>query len=127
MTRTARALSWEGEPGDVRTLTNSELRAAVERAARAFRALGVGPGDRVGIFLPMLPETVVTVLALGLLGAIYTPIFSGLRRAGGRESSRRLRREAARDGRRVLAPRQAREPQGDRGRGSGRRLRRSSG
>ncbi len=72
-----RALSWEGEPGDVRTLTNSELRAAVERAARAFRSLGVGPGDRVGIFLPMLPETVVTVLALGLLGAIYTPIFSG--------------------------------------------------
>jgi acetyl-CoA synthetase len=71
------ALAWEGEPGDVRTFTNAELRTAVERAARAFRVLGVGPGDRVGIFLPMLPETVITVLALGLLGAIYTPIFSG--------------------------------------------------
>ena len=71
------ALAWEGEPGDVRTFTNAELREAVERAARGFQALGVGPGDRVGIFLPMLPETVITVLALGMLGAIYTPIFSG--------------------------------------------------
>ncbi len=72
-----RALAWEGEPGDVRSFTNAELRSAVERAARAFLTLGVGPGDRVGIFLPMLPETVITVLAIGLLGAIYTPIFSG--------------------------------------------------
>jgi acetyl-CoA synthetase len=71
------AIAWEGEPGDVRTLTNAELRDAVERAAGAFRDLGVAAGDRVGVFLPMLPETVVTVLALGLLGAIYTPIFSG--------------------------------------------------
>jgi acetyl-CoA synthetase len=71
------ALAWEGEPGDVRTFTNAELRAAVDRAAAAFRALGVGAGDRVGIYLPMLPETAITVLALGLLGAIYTPIFSG--------------------------------------------------
>ena len=71
------ALAWEGEPGDVRTLTNAELRAAVERACGAFRTLGVEAGDRVGVFLPMLPETVVTVLGLGLIGAIYTPIFSG--------------------------------------------------
>ncbi|HET9458031.1 MAG TPA: AMP-binding protein, partial [Candidatus Limnocylindrales bacterium] len=71
------ALAWEGEPGDVRTLTNAELRAAVERAAGSFRTLGVEAGDRVGVFLPMLPETVVTVLGLGLIGAIYTPIFSG--------------------------------------------------
>ena len=71
------ALAWEGEPGDVRTFTNAELRVAVLRAARMFRGLGVGRGDRVGIFLPMLPETVITVLALGLIGAIYTPIFSG--------------------------------------------------
>ncbi len=71
------AVAWEGEPGDIRTFTNAELRSAVERAARAFRALGVVTGDRVGIFLPMIPETVITVLALGMLGAIYTPIFSG--------------------------------------------------
>jgi acetyl-CoA synthetase len=71
------AVVWEGEDGEVRRLTNAELRTEVERAAAAFEALGVEPGDRVGIYLPMLIETVVAVLALGLIGAIYTPIFSG--------------------------------------------------
>jgi acetyl-CoA synthetase len=71
------AIVWEGEPGEVRRLTNAELAHEAARAAGAFRSLGVRAGDRVGVFLPMLPETVVTVLALGLIGAIYTPIFSG--------------------------------------------------
>jgi acetyl-CoA synthetase len=71
------ALTWEGEPGDVRTFTTAELRSATLRAARMFRELGVQAGDRVGVFLPMLPETAITVLALGIAGAIYTPIFSG--------------------------------------------------
>ncbi|MDQ2964293.1 MAG: AMP-binding protein, partial [Chloroflexota bacterium] len=71
------ALAWEGEDGEVRRLTNTGLRERVDRAAAAFTALGVGEGDRVGICLPMLVETVVSVLALGLLRAIYTPIFSG--------------------------------------------------
>ena len=71
------AIVWEGEDGEVRTLTNAELRDAVDRAAAMFAANGVRAGDRVGIFLPMLLETVVAVLALGLLEAIYTPIFSG--------------------------------------------------
>ena len=71
------ALAWEGEDGEVVRLTNAELRARVDRAAAAFERLGVRQGDRVGICLPMLVETVVSVLALGLLRAIYTPIFSG--------------------------------------------------
>jgi acetyl-CoA synthetase len=71
------AIAWEGEDGDIRTLTNRELLSAVRRAAAAFARLGVGEGDRVGIYLPMLPETAIAVLALGLLRAIYTPIFSG--------------------------------------------------
>ena len=71
------ALAWEGEDGEVVRLTNAELRSSVDRAAAAFQALGVREGDRVGICLPMLVETVVSVLALGLLRAIYTPIFSG--------------------------------------------------
>lgn len=71
------ALSWEGEDGDVRRLTNAELDTEVESAVGRLRALGVGAGDRVGILLPMLVETVVAVLALGRLRAIYTPIFSG--------------------------------------------------
>ena len=71
------AVVWEGEDGEVVTLSNADLESAVHRAARGLAALGVREGDRVGVLLPMLPETVVTVLALGLLRAIYTPIFSG--------------------------------------------------
>jgi acetyl-CoA synthetase len=71
------ALVWEGEDGAVRRLTNGELLAEVDAAVRRFRAHGVRAGDRVGILLPLLPETVITVLALGRIGAIYTPIFSG--------------------------------------------------
>lgn len=71
------ALSWEGEDGQVRRFTNAELKAEVDRAASMLARLGVGPGDRVGIFMPLLPETVFAVLALGRLRAIYTPIFSG--------------------------------------------------
>ncbi len=71
------ALVWEAEDGEVRRLTNAQLRIEVDRAAAAFAALGVSEGDRVGIYLPMLVETVIAVLALGLLRAIYTPIFSG--------------------------------------------------
>jgi acetyl-CoA synthetase len=71
------AVAWEGEDGAVRRLSNAELQAAVEVAARRLGTLGVRPGDRVGILLPLLVETVVAVLALGRLRAIYTPIFSG--------------------------------------------------
>jgi acetyl-CoA synthetase len=71
------AVAWEGEDGDVRRQTNRELRDAVTAAARMFVAQGVRPGDRVGIFLPMLLETVVATLALGRIGAIFSPIFSG--------------------------------------------------
>ena len=71
------ALTWEGEDGAVRRVTRGELRTEVDRAARAMAALGVERGDRVGIFMPMIPETVVAVLAVGKLGAVYTPIFSG--------------------------------------------------
>jgi acetyl-CoA synthetase len=71
------AVAWEGEDGEVRRLTNAELADVVDRAARMFTAEGVRAGDRVGIFLPMLLETVVATLALGRLRAIFTPIFSG--------------------------------------------------
>jgi acetyl-CoA synthetase len=72
-----RALTWEGEDGTVRRFTNAELKAQVDAAAAMFARLGVKEGDRVGIFLPLLPETVISVLALGRLKAIYIPIFSG--------------------------------------------------
>ena len=71
------ALDWEGEDGALRRLTNTELADAVEVAARRLRALGIGAGDRVGILLPMLPETAIAMLALARVRAIFTPIFSG--------------------------------------------------
>ncbi len=73
----APALIWEGEDGQVRTLTYAELYVQVNRAANALKSLGVGKGDRVGIFMPMLPETVVATLAVSKIGAIFIPIFSG--------------------------------------------------
>ncbi|MGI8703074.1 MAG: AMP-binding protein [Candidatus Limnocylindrales bacterium] len=72
-----RAIAWEGDDGATRQLTNSQLRREVLAVARGLTAIGLQPGDRVGILLPMLPETAVAVLAVSLLGAIYTPIFSG--------------------------------------------------
>jgi acetyl-CoA synthetase len=71
------AVSWEGEDGSTRSIDRAGLSAAVDRATRQLASLGVRAGDRVGILLPMLPETVVAVLAVGRLGAIFTPIFSG--------------------------------------------------
>ena len=71
------ALIWEGEDGEVIELTNGELLDQVQRAAGMLAGMGVSAGDRVGLLLPLLPETVIAVLALGRLGAIFTPIFSG--------------------------------------------------
>jgi len=71
------ALVAEREDGRVDQRTYGELRADVARFAAGLRATGVGRGDRVAVFLPMGIECVVAVLALGALGAIYTPIFSG--------------------------------------------------
>ncbi len=71
------ALVWEGEDGARRSYSYWELWAETNRVANALRALGVGKGDRVGIFMPMIPEVCIASLACGKLGAIYTPIFSG--------------------------------------------------
>jgi acetyl-CoA synthetase len=71
------ALIWEGDDGAVRRLTFRELLAETNRLANALRAHGVRRGDQVGIFMPMLPETVSAVLALGKLGAVFLPMFSG--------------------------------------------------
>jgi acetyl-CoA synthetase len=71
------AVTWEGEDGAVRELNGDDLVTAVEQAAARLARHGIGAGTRVGLFLPMVPETVVAVLALGRLRAVFTPIFSG--------------------------------------------------
>lgn len=73
----AEAIAWEGEDGEVRRLTYGELDREVRRASAMLAANGIGAGTRVGIFLPMLVETAIAVLALGRLQAVFTPIFSG--------------------------------------------------
>ena len=112
------ALTWEGEDGEARSLTRAELRADVERAAAALAASGVGPGTRVGIFLPMLVETVVAVLAIARLRAVFTPIFSGYAAPA---VATRLQAFAATHldhGRRVPAPRPDDPLEGDGRRGA---------
>jgi acetyl-CoA synthetase len=71
------ALVWESDDGRTRALTYRELTAEVGRLANALARLGVGHGDRVGIFLPMSPEAAIATLAVARIGAIYTPCFSG--------------------------------------------------
>jgi acetyl-CoA synthetase len=71
------AIIAEGEEGSVRTVTYADLTRQVTRFAAGLRALGVKKGDRVGIFMPMTVECVVALLAVGAVGAIYLPIFSG--------------------------------------------------
>ncbi len=71
------AVIWEGEDGGTRTLTYAELQAEVCRFASALRAMGIGRGDVAGVFMPLIPETVIATLALSRIGAIYVPIFSG--------------------------------------------------
>jgi acetyl-CoA synthetase len=71
------AVVWEGEEGATRTLTYAELRTLTDQIAAGLSARGVGAGDAVGLFLPMIPETVAALLAVAKLGALFLPIFSG--------------------------------------------------
>ncbi len=71
------ALVWEGDDGAVRKLSYQDLATETNRLTNALRDLGIRKGDRVGVFLPMLPETAVATLALAKIGAIFMPMFSG--------------------------------------------------
>ncbi len=71
------AYYWEGEPGDRRTITYSELLAEVCRVANGLRSIGIETGDRVAIYMPMIPETVVAMLACARIGAPHTVVFAG--------------------------------------------------
>jgi len=71
------AYYWEGENGDKKTITYSELHEQVNRLASALKKLGVKKGDRITIYLPMIPELPVSMLAAVRIGAIHTIIFAG--------------------------------------------------
>ena len=71
------AILWEGEPGDTRTFTYSELRVEVCKCAAALRELGVGTGDVVSLYMPMTPELAIAMLACARIGAVHSVIFAG--------------------------------------------------
>ncbi|MPZ25797.1 MAG: acetate--CoA ligase [Micromonosporaceae bacterium] len=71
------AFHWEGEPGDTRTITYADLLAAVCQAANTLTDLGVRAGDRVAIYLPMIPELPVSMLACARIGATHSVVFGG--------------------------------------------------
>ncbi len=71
------AFHWEGEPGDRRTVTYAELLAEVSKFASALTKLGIKKGDRVSIYMPMVPELPVAMLACARIGAIHSVIFGG--------------------------------------------------
>lgn len=71
------AIYWEGEPGDSRRITYSDLQREVSKTANALAELGVQAGDRVAIYLPMLPEAVFSMLACARLGALHSVVFGG--------------------------------------------------
>jgi len=75
--RNKAALVWEGEPGDRRVLTYWDLYREVCKFANVLRGLGVGKGDRVAIYLPMIPEAVVAMLACARIGAAHSVVFGG--------------------------------------------------
>ncbi|HEV8425479.1 MAG TPA: acetate--CoA ligase [Acidimicrobiia bacterium] len=79
------AYHWEGEPGDTRTITYAELRDEVARFANALKSIGVEKGDRVNIYMGMIPELPVAMLACARLGAAHSVVFGGFSAAALRD------------------------------------------
>ena len=71
------AYHWVGEPGETRTITYGDLHREVQKAANALKELGIEKGDRVAIYMPMIPELPVAMLACARIGAPHTVVFAG--------------------------------------------------
>ncbi len=75
--RNKAAIVWEGEPGDRRTLTYFDLYRQVSQFANVLKSLGVKRGDRVAIYLPLIPELAIAMLACARIGAVQSVVFGG--------------------------------------------------
>ena len=75
--RNKAALIWEGEPGDSRVLTFGDLHREVQKFANVLKGLGIKKGDRVGIYMPMIPELAIAMLACTRIGAVHSIVFGG--------------------------------------------------
>jgi acyl-coenzyme A synthetase/AMP-(fatty) acid ligase len=111
------AFYWHGEQGEQRTLTYAQILADTQRLANALKARGVGKGDIVGIYLPMIPEVVVAMLACARIGAPHNVVFGGFAavRSAGADGS--VEGQGAHHRRRRAAPGQDRAGQAGRRRG----------
>ena len=120
--RTARrnkaAFIWEGEPGDRRTLTYWDLYRQVCAFANVLKTLGVKRGDRVALYLPLIPELAISMLACARIGAIHSVVFGGFSSESLRDRINDSRVRPPRDGRRRLSPRTNRAAQADGRRGA---------
>ncbi len=119
------AFHWRGEEGEERDVTYADLHRDVQRFANALKDRGIGKGDVVGIFLPMIPEVAVAMLACARIGALHNVVFGGFSRRVGQGADGVLRGEGARHRRRRPAQGQDRADQGAGRRGHGRRRARS--
>ena len=98
------AIHWEGEPaGDARSITYAQLKDEVCKAANAFTELGLVAGDRVAIYMPMVPEAIVAMLACARLGVMHSVVFAGFS-ASALQGSHRGRRSQARHHHRRTVP-----------------------
>ncbi len=75
--RNKAAIIWEGEPGDRRTLTYFDLYRQVSQFANVLKSLGVTRGDRVALYLPLIPELAIAMLACARIGAVHSVVFGG--------------------------------------------------
>src|SRR5919106_599066 len=75
--RNKAAIIWEGEPGDRRTLTYFDLYRQVSQFANVLKGLGVKKGDRVALYLPLVPELAIAMLACARIGAVHSVVFGG--------------------------------------------------
>src|SRR5512138_3751835 len=75
--RNKAAIIWEGEPGDRRTLTYFDLQREVSKCANVFKTLGIRKGDRVALYMPLVPELAIAMLACARIGAVHSVVFGG--------------------------------------------------
>ena len=121
------AIHFEGEGGDTRTITYAELQRDVAKAANALESLGVAKGDRVAIYLPMIPEAVAAMLACARIGAPHSVVFGGLLGRRPAHPHRRRRGQGRHHRRRPVPPWQGRAAQAGGRRGGRRRQHRREG
>ena len=120
------AYHWIGEPGDTRTITYADLQREVSKTANALLELGIRTGDRVAIYMPMIPELPIAMLACARIGAPHTVVFGGFSAEALSGRIQDCAGEARHHRRRRLAARQAGRPQAGRRRGAPVHARRSS-